>query len=516
MIRTVALIARHPQWGRSVALAFAIGVGIAVAAWNQNAREHERQRWLEVALQRHAVEAGALTLDSKLIGALSMLGLVEPAVKQESLGRATPNGAEVLALLHSVARTYAAQAVFVVNRDGMVASSWDESGKPSTGLPVAFRPYFQMAMRGSDNVYAAVSLARDERTLYFAAPVYATQLAIGAPVGVVVARTGMGKINQLMERHGQTVLLLSPHGVVFAGNRVEWLGMVAGGVTPAQVAEIRAARQFGSQFDSVAPRQLPFEIATGLRLVEGRRQAMARTDINWNDPAGPWQLVMIEDLEHTVPQGPAMRAGLLAGAVTLLICLLLLRVLRGTLAQRQAVSQLERLVREQAVLAERKMQLAQLGLRLQQAGDEQQVVAAFLSECQRLFGALQGAVYRLDADQLRLAGAYACQQLPATLALGEGLLGECARQQQPRLIDTRAGSSPWSIPCSIQSGLGASPPAALLLAPVLLQSRLLGVIELGLPHVPPPAVLEQCTAAAELLAINLGFARRNEALPVPV
>lgn len=510
MIRTMEVIGRHPHWGRTMALMLAVITGIAVAAWVQRTDQQERQQLLEIAAQRHAIEARALTLDGNLIGAISMLGLVEPAIKQESTGNAAPNTPEVKALLASVARTYHAQAVFLVNHNGLVSSSWNADGKSSTGIQVQFRPYFRMAMRGSENVYAAVSLSRDERTLYFTAPIYAGQLQNGAPIGAVVASTGMEKINQLMTVKGQTVLLLSPQGVVFSGNRPEWLGMLSGALTAAKVDQIRATRQFGKLFDNTAPRSLPFAAGTGIRLVNGTRQAMASATVNWNDPSGPWQLVLMEDLQHSVPPGPAMRAGLLAGLVTLLVCLLLLRVRRSQLAQREAVCQLELIARTQAALAERKMQLAQVALRLQQTGAEGETAAAFLSECQRLFGALQGAVYVVDQGKLRLAGAYACAAPPPTLELGEGLLGQCAREQQARLIDTATGDSPWHI----HSGLGASPPAALLLAPMLLQSRLLGVIELALPQRPASAVLDEYMAAVELLAINLGFARRAAADPL--
>jgi hypothetical protein len=50
-----------------------------------------------------------------------------------------------------------------------------------------------------------------------------------------------------------------------------------------------------------------------------------------------------------------------------------------------------------------------------------------------------------------------------------------------------------------------------LLTPLLLQARLLGVAELALPQAASPQVPEQCAALAELLAINLGMRRRSGA-----
>jgi C4-dicarboxylate-specific signal transduction histidine kinase len=507
MLRIMELVARHSRWAAVAALLAALGMAALAVARSRSLAEREQQQLLEVALQRHTVAAMSLTLDGNLMGAISLLGLISPDIKQESTGHAPPNLAPVTDLLGSVARAYQAQAVFVVDRDGTVASSWDDAGKSSTGLRVPFRPYFQMAMRGSDNVYAAVSLSRGERTLYFAAPVYASLTRAGAPVGAVVARTGMDKVNRLLASVSGTTLLLSPQGVVFASNRTPWLDRLAGPVTEERVAAIRALRQFGETFEGKTPQGLPFAIDNAITVIDGRRHAQASAALNWNDPAGEWRLVLLQDLSHAAPPARLLRNAALAAGATLLLCMLLLRLVRVRVAQRAAACQLEQVMREQAQLAERKMELAQAALRMQQAEDAAAAVAVFLDECHRLFGALQGVVYTLDGEDgpLRLAGTYATAAAPPAIALGEGLLGQCARERRQRLLDS--ASAPWII----HSSLGQSAPAAVLLTPVLLQARLLGVAELALPHALSPQVPEQCAGLAELLAINLGMRRRNGA-----
>jgi hypothetical protein len=264
-------------------------------------------------------------------------------------------------------------------------------------------------------------------------------------------------------------------------------------------------RQFGETFEGKAPQSLPFVVDSGVRLVDGRRHALAMAPLNWNDPAGQWKLVLLKDLGAAVAPGRLLRNAVLAASATLLLGMLLLRLVRVRVAQRAAACQLEQIAREQAQLAERKMELAQAALRMQQADSAAAAVAVFLDECHRQFGALQGVVYTADSDAgpLRLAGSYAAGPLPAVIQPGEGLLGQCARERQQRLLDN--SSAPWMI----HSGLGQSAPAAVLLTPVLLQARLLGVAELALPQVASPQVPEQCAALAELLAINLGMRRRN-------
>jgi two-component system C4-dicarboxylate transport sensor histidine kinase DctB len=89
------------------------------------------------------------------------------------------------------------------------------------------------------------------------------------------------------------------------------------------------------------------------------------------------------------------------------------------------------------------------------------------------------------------------------IAVGEGLLGECARVRMPRMVADQA--HPWTI----RSGLGSSTPAAIVLAPLLLQARLLGVVELALPTAPDQALQEHFQAAVALLAIHMQFAVRS-------
>ena len=74
--------------------------------------------------------------------------------------------------------------------------------------------------------------------------------------------------------------------------------------------------------------------------------------------------------------------------------------------------------------------------------------------------------YAPDAARLRTAGA---------VALGEGLVGQCAVERKPIVVTDLPDGY-----LQIGSGLGASPPRTLVLLPVLLQERLVGVLELAL------------------------------------
>ncbi|WP_156409997.1 cache domain-containing protein [Duganella sp. Root198D2] len=492
-------IAKHPLRAWAVVTLLAMAAASLAGSRYRDNLERGRLELLNIDVQRDAISAMSLTLDSNLMGAISLLGLIEPDIKKESTEPIPPNQPNILALLENVARSQKIQGLFVVGRDGFVKSSWDESGRPSTGIDVRFRPYYKESMAGRNNIYAAVSLARGDHALYFAAPVYAGMARSGDPVGVVVARTDMEKLERLLARSGQAAILLSPQGVVFASSRREWRGMLAGEVTLARVAQIRAVRQFGKLFEDREPRRLPLDIAPGMVTAEGRHYAVASATVDWHDPSGSWQLVVLEDLGQSVPAGSGVPAAAMAAAVVVLLGAAGLRAVRSQAAQQRAHVELERVAQEQELRAERKMQLAQVALQMQQAEDRQARLAAFLDQCHRLFGAMQGAIYGADANGLALAASYASTAPPQHLALGEGLLGQCALERQARIVGAGAAGAAWSI----RSGLGGANPGALLLAPVQLRGRLLGAVELALLQAPDAAAYEQFLSALDLLAINM-------------
>jgi len=496
-------IARHPLRNWTVVLLLAAAAAVMAAGLSRGYRERGRLELLDIDVQRDAIAAMSLTLDSNLMGAISLLGWIEPDIKKESLEPIAPNQPEISALLESVARGHQIQGIFVVGKDGMVKSSWDDSGKPSTGLDVRFRPYYKEAMAGRNNIYAAVSLARGDHALYFAAPVYPGMQRTdgGDPIGVVVARTDMEKLDRLLDRPGRQAMLLSPQGVVFASSRHEWRGMLAGEVTEAKVKEIRAVRQFGKLYEDKVPRPLPFSVAPGMTENEGHQYAVAAAEVDWHDPSGRWKLVLLEDLGQSVPPGSGLPAAALAAFFVTLLGAAALRAVRSQAAQQSAHRQLEQVVQEQEARAERKMQLARLALGMQKAPDHQARLNAFLAQCQELFGAMQGTVYAVEGDALVLTASYACTEPPERLAMGEGLLGQCALEGKARLVV--AGADEAGVAWRISSGLGSVAPGALLLAPVQLQARLLGAVELAVLQAPDAATYEQFLSAVELLAINM-------------
>lgn len=363
-------------------------------------------------------------------------------------------------------------------------------------------------MKGHDNVYAAVSLARGDRALYFATPVRAMAGRNAEAVGTVVARTTLSQVDSLLQGRSDVALLLSPQGVVFASNRPEWIGFLAGQPNPERLSAIRALKQFGAMFDRAEPSILPFAVEGGVVDLGGRRHAQAASTVTWNDPYGDWSLVLMEDLTRTVPAGESLAVGLATAALLLVFCGLGLKMLHSHHAQVLAARRLEDYAAAQAAGAERKTRRAESALLFQRARSTRELADAFLAECHRIFGALQGLIYADDGSGdgvFHLAGRFACDAAtPPLLAPGEGLLGQCVAERQPRILDV-SDAQAWTI----RSGLGSARPAAVMMAPLLLDDAVLGVAEIAVLDPPDPLVHGQFMEMASLLALNLEIQRRH-------
>jgi hypothetical protein len=222
-----------------------------------------------------------------------------------------------------------------------------------------------------------------------------------------------------------------------------------------------------------------------------------------------------EDLSRTVPlTGPA-QAGAAVAAVLLLLSGLAIHLLRGHHAQLVSTRRIEEYAHAREASIERKAKQAEAALRFQRAKSLGELAEAFLAETHRILGSLQGMVYVCGTDSvstMHLAASYACaDRIPQTLALGEGLLGQCALDRESRVLDT-TGHHSWTI----RSGLGDTRPAAVMIAPLLLNETSLGVVEIAVLDRPTPQSVEQFTEMAALLALNLEILRRHQGVTPPM
>jgi len=501
--------ALNPRLGWLLVVLLASAIGLLSGVIDHRLKQDQRLTMLATEAQRSSVEIMSTTLNGNLMGSITLLGLVDPDIKQDASNGLLSINANIAVTLSTLGNSFGAEGIFVVGEDGLVKTSWDRINKPSTGLDVSFRPYYKMAMRGQTNVYAAVSMARGDRSIYFSAPVFSERARSSTGIGAVVARTNLAQVDKLLGGKFDIALLLSPQGVVFASNQPEWLGYIEGEPTASQLREIRELKQFGSLFEKTDPKVLPFSSKAELQQVSQRFFAAAAAPVKWNDPSGDWKLLVLEDLSHSVPMVSSASLAATAALLTLLLGWMMLYLLRGQYAQTLTNQQLQAFARLQEDQVAFRAHLSELSLKLQRCHTLDRLAATFLQDSRDLLGTTQGVLYVTDVQQippvLRLVGVMACaSEPPALLTLGETLLGQCALERRLQVITTPPGGY-WSV----RSGLGNTPPAALLLAPMVSHDKLVGAVELALRKLPDAAAQERLAQAIDLLATALEILLTN-------
>lgn len=499
----------HPAISWMLWLIVSLGVSYWVGEMLRERIEQERISVLMLDAERRASELLSKTLNGNQMGALGLLGLIEGRIKDAATMPHSANGKEAVALMESIGRMHGADGVYVVGQDGIIKSSWG-FGQALAGIDVKFRPYAQMALHGKENIYAGIGMTSGLRNLYYAAPLYAGNQIDTPVIGAVVMRTGVSRLDQLVAEKSDIGLLLSPQGVVFSASRSEWVGMVAGKLDAGRVREIRQLRQFGTLFDDKEPQALPFPIEPGIASLNGGAFAVAQARLAWNDPYGEWIIVLMEDLSRTVPIRRVAQACLISAVIMLLIGWGLSLLLRGHYREVSAAGQLAAYASIQRAAAERKAEIAVTAFRLQQETTLNSLVPVLFAEMHRLLGVLQGVLYLRSpavASRLTLGGTYACaDQPPESMEMGDGLLGQCAIEREVRVFPVQPDGFG-----TIRSGLGEAQAAALMIAPVLLNNNLLGVLEVALLEVPSDVAREQLEEIIVHLAINLEILRRARA-----
>lgn len=495
--------ARHRVVAILLGVAWVVSVTVGAHLGARWWRESEMLGLLELQAQRQVAELMAVTRNGRIMGGLAVLGASEPGLLADAQGSAAPNPPALMDLLRRVGATLQVDGLYVVGKDGIIRSAWGD-GPSLSGVDVRFRPYVQSALNGRPSVYAAIGTTTAKRTLYFSGPLLTSDTAKAEPVGALVARQSLASVDAVLASHPGMAFLLSPQGLVFASNQPHWVGHLSGELTPQMLKAIRDLRQFGNLFDQRVPESLPFDLSHSIQLFEGQRYGIARHPVDWEDPAGSWQLVLMHDMSQRIGWLPLLPFSVGYGLLALGLLWMTGRLLRGHRAQVLAHQALAEQAQEQSQSSQRKERLAQLSLQLQQTASMQALGELFLSSCHAELRSLQGTVYLLQGGRSplleRVASFGSDDRVPSHLQLGEGLVGQCALQ--PRL---QCLTAPLPEGWRIHSGLGYSAASALMLAPIQLGDQVLGVCEIAFLNPPVPQTLRLFKDMVDLLAFNVGL-----------
>ncbi|MBF0417192.1 MAG: GAF domain-containing protein [Magnetococcales bacterium] len=474
--------------------------------------ERDFRHQLEGMAQREAVSLELETMRGRAMGVTSLLGLNEPILKELVTGKRTQNDAEGLARMRVARLMLDADGIYVMNNEGKIVVH-ESDHESSVGKNIKFRPYWQQAMAGKENVYAAVGSKTQERGLYVADAIRAGSILQGAIIGVVVIKMLGDYLDQTIAVPNRKALLLSPQGVVFASTEKEWVFRLNGEPTPARLEEIAKLNQFGKLYEKGnVPHTLPFDVLQEEICIGQARYARAMAKLRWNDPAGDWSLVLLGDLEYATPIEEMLLVIFLTGMGNFALLFLALRAMRESRAKQEAMAKTHEAAEKLVVEARTKSRHAEFAVTLQQARDLEGLCRGWFSQLNQFFPIHQATLYVLEGEDsgalLIKVGAFGDALAPESIRLGEGWLGECAIDHQPMVFHLPEEGF-WRI----ESGLGSVAPRCLMILPVLRGERLLGVLEMASLDATFGAHQREILEMTQQLAANLEIlliARRTE------
>ncbi|MCB2252534.1 PAS domain-containing protein [Pseudomonas chlororaphis] len=329
----------------ALGVALAIGGAVALGNYYRVQVEEVYRASVELQTREHAADLQQWKSDGFAIGALSMLGRHTPSLKQVIQAHEPDAGLLERATipLKTLSMVVGANHAFVLNRDGVVVAAYDPQGRAPLGLNVAFRPYFQVAIKGGSSVYGAISLTTGTRMFYMAVPVYASRTRQDQVIGVLVARFDGNLLDASLSRqYGEGLkMILSPGGVVLAASAPQFLLKADRDWSGSEFRDA-VRRQFGDYpFANGVPQRLPFDSRQALVRLDGRRYSLSRVDFDWNDPSGPWTLVTLGDLDAVLPAEQVLLIKGLSAVVFLLLLWGGLRRLADARRHRRDVARIE-------------------------------------------------------------------------------------------------------------------------------------------------------------------------------
>ncbi|MBF0423299.1 MAG: PAS-domain containing protein [Magnetococcales bacterium] len=286
----------------SIFIAAIITSAVTVGMYGQFVH-HREAELLKETIQHQKKEFEHQTVNGQLMGGAILAGLLDDDIKKVASGEWPPDAPEAMEILQAIVHQYDAGNAFVVNSKGIIVAHWSGPGNPSgTGTNISFRTYFKEGMKGSNQVYPAVSVVSGKRVFYFSAPVYAKHTHHSDIIGVLAISIKPHALDLMLQNPRGHKLLLSAQGVVFGSDLPENLFRIARPITATTQAELNELKQFGNMFVQHSPQPLGLDLSGESTQYQGKTYAIAQTTIDWHDPLGLWTLVLLEDTEIWLPR----------------------------------------------------------------------------------------------------------------------------------------------------------------------------------------------------------------------
>jgi two-component system, sensor histidine kinase and response regulator len=334
-------------------LLVALPIGYFTSEITRKIYENEHKEWLDSETLRIAELITKEISKGKLTGAISLLGLVNEDIKQAIAFPSDSNIEKQNQMLAVVAKKFGAKNISVISKQGtQIQFAHKRHDTNEHAFNLQFRPYFQKAIQGEDNSYAAVALSTKEPTLFFAAPIYSKTNTTSPIIGVIVAHMGLADFNSLLSLWTYPAALLTPHNMVFASNQHNWFEHISGNLTQEQAKAISIQGRFGISFKSKSPQKLPMDLSLPETQYLGKRFAVSKANVDWKDPNGNWNLVLTSDLNQALPWKNRLLLGMATSTGVWLLFAIITFIIRYRRKYKHQLQEMKRIQeKEEAQLA---------------------------------------------------------------------------------------------------------------------------------------------------------------------
>ncbi|HSB96021.1 MAG TPA: cache domain-containing protein [Spongiibacteraceae bacterium] len=469
-----------------IAIAASALIGLLLAYFSigllQNFAETRARTELEIKLGRLQETLSLMATRNRAMGVALLLGLNEPTVKRAALRESGLDAPELLQRLAIARRHFGFEGLYVIDKQGQIIAN-DTDGPKSTGKSIAFRPYFQSAIKGQESVYLAIGSNSNTRGLFVASPIRETTETDSAIIGVIAIKlSAEAALDNILSGAGEEALLISPQGIVFASTRKKWQLTITSALDDRRLQEIRDLQQFGPHFENASPAILGFDPTKPAIDLDGRKFIAEHVSMDWQDPNGLWTAVLMEDSEKWLPEARKLGvAGSIFSAVVLAGFFIQQQINRNRLLKETLAKENAERVRVQEnnlAAAEKRAVVARIASELRQVRSLSELVQTFMHHVSDLFDIRLGVFYVADNAnrKLRLIGGYgvSIDKLGMEVAYGEGMAGQCAVEEKSLQI-----TPPPEDYLKIESGGGSATPRNIYLHPLFLKGKLVGVLELA-------------------------------------
>jgi two-component system sensor histidine kinase/response regulator len=284
-------MARKASVQHAVALLLSLCIAGLVLATRDRIVATQRVDHLQLETKAMGSLVESVSSKGVVMSAATLIGVLDARAKHLLANSAGTLKSDVVADLATVIEVLNVQAAAVLDVKGITQVALDAHGKlTGVGGDLAQKTYVRLALLGVPTVYPEVDPVSAKRSLHFTAPIFEERATSSAVVGVYHLESDVADVDQVLANYlPRTAMLVSPQGLVFAGNR--------SALELTQLLSLKAPQGGASSPAQIGQLHLPIERnagAYGQLSVSLENYNAANVTVNWPSEKGAWQVVLME------------------------------------------------------------------------------------------------------------------------------------------------------------------------------------------------------------------------------